>query len=95
MIVINLDTPVRINGSTIDSIAIETPIRARHLLRAMSDPDGCRSLPQKFMERACSLPPGGLEELTMEDYAKVSTALIPFLASFQRAGLAFNEEAQQ
>ncbi len=79
----------------IDNIAIETPIRARHLLRAMSDPDGGRSLAQKFMESACNLPPGGLEELSMEDYAKVSTALIPFLASFQRAGVPFHQDAQQ
>lgn len=88
MIIINLDTPVNVSGKVVERLAIDTPIRARHLLRAMADLDTSRTFAQKFMESVCGLPPGGLEELSIEDYAKVNDVLIPFMASFQRPGLA-------
>ena len=85
MIVIELDTPFEDDGQIVKAIAIETPIRARHLLKANRESNGNLNLfSEIFFESVCGLSKGALGSLTLEDYAKVSSVINPFLASFSR-----------
>ena len=87
MIVIKLDTPVWDGDVEITELRIETPIRAGHLLKAMRTTTSGSLLMELFIESVCGVSHGFLEQLTIEDFAKVHAAVGPFLASFQRPHL--------
>lgn len=88
MIHIKLDTPIEDEGRIVEGFSIETPILARHLLRAARESSGNASLfGEIFFESVLGLSRGALGRLTLEDYAKVSAVINPFLASFARPEL--------
>jgi hypothetical protein len=99
VITVKLDTPLlRVPGDKttpqgyygiperVSVLYLETPIMARHIIRAVRDTAGQGSMAagQRFVENAFGLEPGELERLTLEDYAKVMEAIQPFMASFER-----------
>lgn len=86
MIHIKLDTPIKDNGKWIDEIIVETPITAKHILYATRRCGKSREpglVAELFFESVLGLSRGGVEKLTLEDYAKVMEAIGPFLASFE------------
>jgi len=84
MITITLDTPVVHDGRTVTELTFETPIRAGHLLKAMRSSANSAGMTQVFTESVLGVEPGFLDLLTLEDFAKVQSVILPFLASFQR-----------
>jgi hypothetical protein len=85
MITIKLDTATQIEGlGLIDELKIETPVRVVHLLTALQSGQNPSRIAQMFMESICGLPSGGLGQLTLEDYVKVSETINPLLAPFER-----------
>lgn len=88
MIIIKLDTPISDDGRKVGEFAIETPILALHILRVSRESKGCPYVfGEIFFESVLGLSRGALGRLTLEDYAKVSAAINPFLASLSRPDL--------
>lgn len=83
MIVIALDTPIEDAGRVVDRFVIDTPIQARHLLTSIRHSHGDSALcSELFLESVLGLSRDALGRLTLADYAQVSEAIAPFLASF-------------
>jgi|CXWL01.1.fsa_nt_gi hypothetical protein len=88
MIVIKLDTSIDDGGRMVDELIIETPILALHLLRANRESLGNAAVfGEIFFASVLGLSREALGRLTLEDYAKVSAVINPFLASFSRPDL--------
>ena len=84
MIIVRLDTPIRDGEAVIDELRIETPIRVGHLLKAMRTTSNGSLLSELFTASVLGVSQDVLEQLTIEDYARVQEVLSPFLASFLR-----------